>query len=219
MAYKNYINFKIVRLNKFAKKKDKLLYSSKLREEEKERNRYCIVRKQLEELKTDEYVDANIDSLEVKYKDIDAGIFELEINGSQKIIENKVTGSVNKGRVVMSITTLMGVIAGPIIINSISLDPNDEELVEGTVAAINYAIKMASDIAIIIWQFLRGIFSTHNIVSQQITMPLAERVKILKKYYSYRLSQGKTVPQCYKDLLEEVEYVEMTKEELEKING
>lgn len=222
-CYKHQINYKIYRLNKHAKNGDKLLYSRKgASEEAKMQNKYCVKRKELELLRTDEYIQENIDSLDVKYVQVDPAIFELEINGTQKVVQNKVTGSITKGRVVMSATTLMGVIAIPVVINSITLAPNGEELEEGVVAAVNYAIKIASDIGVVIWQFLRGIFATPKIVSQQLTNPLEERVKILKKYYSWREKDGKSVPQCYKDLTKEPapeEIIEISEDELNLIKG
>ena len=221
-AYINEINFKIVKLNKFSRKSDKLLYSSKAedKQELKKINRYCIKRQQLEDLKTDTYIEANIDNLEVKYKDVDAGIFDLEINGTQKIVQNKVTGSINKGRVITSATTLLGILAGTIFVNSFRLTPNTQELEDGVVAAMNYAIKMITDIGLILWQFLRGVLTTPRIVSQQLTNPLEERVKILKKYYTWRRSNGKTVPQYFLDLVKEPvkeEYIEVTEEQLKKL--
>lgn len=217
-AYKNKITKMIYMLNKFSKKKDKLLYSSKIAtEEEKSQNKYCIRRKQLETLKTDEYIKENIDSLDINYRDVDPAVFDLEINGEQKIIENKVVGSVNRGRAVMSFTTILGVMIAPIIINSIALDPNAQELEDGVIAGLNYAIRIASDIGIIIWQFSRGILSTHKIVSREITIPLSARVSILKKYYAWRDKKGLNVPQYYRDLLEEPVYATMSKEEYLKM--
>ena len=219
-CYKHQINYKIYRLNKHAKNRDKLLYSRKgVSEEAKIQNKYCVKRKELEQLRTDEYIKENIDSLEVKYIPVDAAIFELEINGAKKVTQNKVTGSITKGRLVMSATTLIGIIAVPIVINSIALQPNGTELAEGAVAAVNYAIRMASDIGVIFWQFSRGIFATPKIVSQQLTNPLEERVKILKKYYSWRLKKGLTVPQYFTDLTKEQkeeEIIELTPEQLDK---
>lgn len=217
--YKNDINYKIYKLNKRAKHSDKILYSNDDENSNslKLSNRYCVKRLELEQLKTDEYIEKNIDTLEVRYVDVDPAVFDLEINGSQKIIQNKITGSLNKGRAIASITTLAGVIIAPIIINSFALDPNRQEFEDGVIAGVNYALKMASDIGILIWQFLRGILSTHKIVSQQLTIPLEERVKILKKYYKWRKDTGKSVPQCYEDLFKEVKYVELSEEELKQI--
>lgn len=203
-AYKNKIIRKIYLLNKTARQRDKLLYANKLADAEvKKKNRYCVKRTELEQLKTDEYIKSNIDALDIKYKDVDPAVFELEINGSQKVVENKVTGSVNHGRIVLSLTTMLGIIAVPIINNAWQLDPNKEEFEDGVVAGVNYAIKMATDIGIIIWQFTRGMFSTSKIVSTEITTPLSLRVKILKKYYAWRTKKGLWTPQCYLDLLKE----------------
>lgn len=219
--YKNDINFKIYKLNKKAKHKDKILYSSDddVSKQAKLNNKYCIRRNELEILKTDDYITKNIDALDVNYIDVDPAVFDLEINGSQKIVQNKITGSLNKGRIIASMTTLASVIIAPIVINSFALDPNKQEFEDGVIAGVNYALKMASDIGILIWQFLRGILSTHKIVSQQLTIPLEERVKILKKYYFWRKKNNKTVPQCYEDLFKEIKYVELSKEEIEKIKN
>lgn len=219
IAYKNYINRKIYLLNKHAKKSDRVNYSLNPTACS---SRYYNKRLSLEKMKTDEFIDANIDSLEAPYKDIDVAVFELEINGTEKIVQNKVTGSLTKGRAIASISTMLGVVIFSIIFNPIGLDPNKEEFEDGVVAAVNYAIKIASDIGIIIWQFTRGIFGTQRIVSNQLTVPLAERVKILKLYYEWRKQKGKALPKCYIDSLQEKndndeEYVEITMDELKQI--
>lgn len=202
LAFKSYINHKIYLLNKFSRKSDRLLYSRvDCRSGYVGRNRYCKKRHELEQMKTDEFIHANIDSLEAPYKDVDAAIFELEINGTEKIVQNKVTGSLARGRTIASVSTMFGVIAFAMIIKPVALDPSKQEFVDGAVAAANYAVSIASDIGIIIWQFTRGILGTHKIVSNQMTVPLAERVKILKRYYEWRKEKGKFVPQCYYDLL------------------
>ena len=222
-VYKSEMNYKIYKLNKHAKRKDKLLYDKyekKLKEYPDTTftsNKYCIKRRELEELSTDEYINNNLDTLDVKYREIDPSIFALEINGTQKIEYNKVTGSVNKGRAIMSLTTLAGVVVFPIIMNSISLAPNGEELEEGIVTAVNYAIKIASDIGIVVWQFSRGVMSTPKIVSRELTSPLSERVKILKRYYAWRKDKGLYVPQCYLDLIQQVEYKSIRKQDYDKL--
>ena len=143
----------------------------------------------------------------------------MEIDGSQKVVQNKIVGSVSKGRAIASSTTLLGVIVGSMIIRSISLAPNQQEFENQMVAAAHYAMKISSDIGIIVWQFMRGILGTHNIVSQQMTNPLEERVKILKKYYNWRLLNKKEVPQYYLDLSKEdkEEIIEITEEQFNNL--
>lgn len=217
IAYKNNINHKIYLLNKHSKKSDRVAYT---RNPEDHKKGYARKRWELEQMKTDEFILANIDSLDVHYRDVDPAIFELEINGSEKIVTNKVTGSVGKGRLIASMSTMFGVIAFSIIISPIGLQPNKQEFEDGVVAAVNYAMKIASDIGIIIWQFTRGVLGTHKIVSTQLTIPLAERVKILKDYYSWRKRNGKDVPQYYLNLFiekKEEEVIEITEEQFNNL--
>lgn len=228
--YINMINKKIYLLNKFSKKKDKILYISELpeRQAEKEKNKYCIRRKELEYLKSDEYINANIENLKVRYRDVDHTVFELEIGAKQKVHQRNVTGSIAKGRAISTGTGALSIIGVTMFIGSFSVAPDQQELVEGTVAAVNTVVKMCSDIAVIIWQFFRGILSTTNIVSQQLTSPYVERTEILKKYYRWRQENGQTVPKFYQELYEmdniqledtKEEFVEITEEEYNKMKG
>ena len=198
-VYINQINRKIHLLNRFSRRKDRILYVSTLEEKQplKLTNRYCIKRKELEYLKSDEYIEKNIENLNVRYKDIDHTIFELEINGKTKIKQNAVSGSVAKGQAISSGTGILSIVGATMFISSFSVAPNQEEFVEGTVAAVNTVVKMCSDIFVIIWQFFRGILSATNIVSQQLTTPYVTRVEILKSYYKWRQEKGETVPQFY----------------------
>ncbi len=227
--YINYINRRIYLLNKFSRRKDRILYTSTLPERQalKEKNRYCIKRKQLEYLKSPEYIAANMDSLVVKYRDVNAALFELEINGAQVVRQNQITGSIGRGRLIGSITTIAMVTGITMFFNSWSADPNKQEFVDGAVAALNYVIRIFTDIGIVMWQFFRGIMASTRIVSSQMTVPYVQRVEILKKYYQWRITQGKTVPDCYYQLYgqelvvsrpnkTEEEEVEMTPEEYEK---
>lgn len=203
--YINYINRRIYLLNKFSRRKDRVLYTSTLPDKQKlkETNKYCIRRKQLEYLKSEEYINANLDSLVVKYRDISASLFELEINGTQRIKQNQITGSIGKGRVIGSITTAALVLGITMFFNSWSADPNGQEFADGVQAAVSYVIKMFTDIGIVLWQFIRGIVAASRIVSSQLTHPFVQRVEILKKYYQWRIDNGKDAPQCYYDIFKQ----------------
>lgn len=228
--YISMINKRIYLLNKFSKKKDRILYISELpeRQLEKETNRYCIRRKELEYLKSDEYINNNIENLRVRYRDIDHTIFELEIGAKQRVQQRNVTGSIAKGRAISTGTGALSIIGVTMFIGSFSVAPDSQEFVEGTVAAVNTVVKMCSDIAVIIWQFFRGILSATKIVSQQLTSPYVERTEILKKYYRWRQDNNEPVPQFYLDLYkmdnvqvedkeEKEEVLELTQEEYNTI--
>jgi len=218
VMYISYINKRINLLNKFSRRSDRILYVSELpeRQAEKEKNKYCIRRKELEYLKSDEYIDANIENLKVRYRDIDHTIFELEIGGKQKTTQKNVTGSIAKGRAISTGTGALSIIGVTMFIGSFSVAPNQQEFTEGAVAAANTVVKMCSDIFVIIWQFFRGILSATKIVSQQLTGPYVERVEILKNYYQWREQKGEPVPQFYLDLYK-MDNIQIENKEDEKV--
>lgn len=215
------INKKIYRLNKFSRKRDRLLYSSELPEmqSKKAKNLYCIKRKQLEELKSAEFIEKNIDSLSVRYRDVDPAIFELEIDGSQKIHQSKVRGSVNAGRSKITATTMLSVVLVSMTVTGFSLQADQQEFENNMVEAAHWILKAAEDIGIITWQLFRGIISTRSIVSNELTTPYVNRNKILKGYYKWRAGKGLSVPSCYLELNkeEEEEIIEISVDELNKI--
>lgn len=217
------INHAIYKLNRFSRKKDRLLYSSDLPEmqEKKKKNRYCIKRKQLEELKSDAFIDRNIDSLSVRYRDVDPAIFELEIDGSQKIHQSKVRGSVNLGRSKVTATTMLSVVLISMVVTGFSLSADKQEFENNMVEAAHWILKAAEDIGIITWQLFRGIISTRSIVSNELTSPYVNRNNILKKYYKWRLEQGLPVPNCYLNINaeEQEEIIEISASDLDKLKG
>lgn len=214
IAYKNKITHKIYKLGKRAKLSDKIEYNKNPNSD----NKYCVKRKQLEYLKSEDYINNNADALDVNYKDVEAAVFDIEINGAQKIVQNNVTGSIGKGRLIASTTAASGIILFSVFANSFSLAPNQEEFENQMVAAINTALRIATDIGIIIWQFFRGVLSTHGIVSKQVTIPLEERVKILKKYYLWRQNKNLEVPEFYLDLTKDKDdVIEITEEQFNNL--
>ena len=217
------INHAIYKLNRFSRKKDRLLYSSDLPEmqEKKKKNRYCIKRKQLEELKSDAFIERNIDSLSVRYRDVDPAIFELEIDGSQKIQQSKVRGSVNLGRSKVTATTMLSVVLISMVVTGFSLSADQQEFENNMVEAAHWIMKAAEDIGIITWQLFRGIISTRSIVSNELTAPYVNRNNILKKYYKWRLENGLSVPNCYLNINaeEQEEIIEISASDLDKLKG
>lgn len=225
LAYIAKINKKIYILNKVAKSKDKILYTSKLESNQalKKKNKYCIHRSRLEYLKSEEYIDENIDSLDVRFRDVDPSVFEMEIDCSQKVDNAKVNGSLGKGRAIISINVAWSVILISMLTTSIVLEADKEQFETQAIQAMHYCQKALSDAGIVIWQFLHGMLKTKSLVSKELTNPFAERVKVLKEYYAWREKNGKWVPQAYIDIKnidkksqsEEVieKEVEMTEEE------
>lgn len=205
-AYKNKINHQIYHLNKLSRRKDRLLYSSDLPENQplKKKNRYCIKRAELEELKSDEYINKNIDSIIVNYKEVDPAVFELEINGAQKNTGVVVSGNLGIGRVKESSTIIMSMLAISMLTTSFALSASKEQFESQMVAFWHYCLKAMEDVGVVLWQFLNGILRTRRIVSSQLTKPYAGRIIVLNAYINWREQTNAKNSAAYKETHEEV---------------
>lgn len=183
-AYKSYINRKIYWLNKFSSNKSKLLYSSD-REEEKLKDGYCIRRKELEELKTEEYIENNIDSIIIKYQKVDPILFELEIDGKGTYKGIKVRGNVNEGRAKFTGSVIAGVVAFSMVFASIVLAPDQKEFSNQMVRFWHYVLSCCGDAGMLLWQLFRGMIKARPLVSQELTEPLVGRNYVLESYYKW----------------------------------
>ena len=192
-AYINKINRKLYWLDKFARNKDKLLYSYKSKdetkmleiEEQKKNNWYCVKRKELEELKSEEYINENLDSINVRYNFVDPIIFDLELDGKSNYNGVKVKGSVTSGRGRATANVFVGMLGVSMFIASIGLDASQEQFTDNMVAFWHYLLTCAEDVGIILWQTLRGIFGSRKIISSEITQPLIGRNQVLLSYIQY----------------------------------
>lgn len=221
-AYENQMNYKIYKLNRFSRRRDRLLYNSTLPEhaEAKARNHYCIKRGELEALKKPDYIDSNIDSLDVKYTEIDPALFELEIDGSTKGQNNQVVGSIAKGRAKASANIVMVSVTISCFLAAIALGVDEQEFANAAVKFWHYCLKVVADIGVVVWQLFNGTMKTRRIVSTQLTTPFVNRNKVLMGYYKWRQANGKDVPQCYLNIFKEKEEtptIELTEEELKKL--
>ena len=222
-AYISQINKKIYNLNRFSKAKDKLLYSSIIKERqiEKEKNRYCIKRAQLEELKSPEFIKKNLESLDVKYTAVDPAVFELEIDGSSVSTGVKTKGNVSVGKIKASTNVVLGMVGFSMFLTAIGLEMNKEEFENQMIAFWHYLLKCATDVGVVLWQTYRGMLNSKKIISNELTQPYAGRVKVLKEYYKWQLDEKKITEEQYNSIINfknEIE-VEMTEEELKKLKG
>ncbi len=183
-AYKSYINRKIYWLNKFARNKDKLLFTNGT-EEEKANNKYCVKRAELEKLKSDEYIDKNLESIVIKYNAIDPIVFELELDGRGTYQGIKVKGNVNIGRSKLTGGVIGGMILFSMLTTSIVLAPDQQEFTNQMVRFWHYVLVCAEDVGIILWQTFRGMLNARKLVSSELTEPLAGRVYVLQEYYKW----------------------------------
>ena len=217
-AYISYINRKINVLNRFSRAKDRLLYSSTLAtDEEKQKNYYCRRRKELEELKSDEYINKNIESINVRYYEVDPSIFELEIDGSAKTSGVRTRGSVSQGRAKASSTVIIGMIFISAFFTAFGLEADKQQFESQMVAFWHYCLKAIQDVGVVLWQFTRGMFESRKIVSQQLTEPYLGRNKVLESYLEWRLTTHQPDSLVYQELHQEEEIIEISEEDLNKI--
>lgn len=218
-AYINYINRRIYLLNRFTRARDKLLYSSDLEESQelKEKNRYCRRRKELEELKSEEYINKNIDSINVKYYEVDPAIFELEIDGTTKSHGIKTKGNVAAGRTFASSTVIFSMLGFSMLMTTFGLEADKQQFENQVVAFWHYCLKAAQDVGVVLWQFIQGTLRTRKIISSQITLPLSGRCKVLESYLDWRLNNEIPNTKVYEELNKNDEYIEISEEDLQKI--
>lgn len=220
-AYISQINRKIFRLNKFSRARDRLLYSSELedRQELKLKNKYCIRRQELEDLKKQEFIEKNLDSLKVKYYEVDATSFELEVDGSAVIRGVKTVGHVGLGKAKASANVAFGMIGISMFITAVGLEFNAAQFVDQMEAFWNYLLKCATDVGIVLWQTFRGMLNARKIISSELTQPYVGRNKVLTEYLEWRLSTNQPNSLSYMELHkdDDVQEIELTEETLKKL--
>ena len=226
-AYIAHINRRIYLLNRFSRRKDRLLYSSDLPENavRKAKNRYCRARKDLEELKSDEFIEKNLDSLYVRYYEVDPAIFELEIDGTPSIRGVKTKGSIMRGRIKASSSVVLGMVVFSMFVTAFALQADKQMFEDQMEAFWHYFLKALEDTFVVLWQFSQGMMKVRKIVSQQLTEPYAGRCAVLTAYLDWRLNEGLADTKIYQEMKKEKaeeteeEVIEVTQEEFEKMKN
>lgn len=231
-AYISQINRQIYFLNRVARRKDKLLYSSEIPEDTEDyenkveelkqrklNNKYCIKRQELEDLKSEEYIDKNINSINVNYQVVDPIVFSLEIDGSVKITGVKTKGNITVGKVKASTSVAIGMVGFSMFLTSFGLELNQEEFANQMVRFWHYLLKCVTDVGIVLWQTYRGMLNSRKIISSEYTQPYVGRNKVLIDYYNWKLEKNYISKEKHDEIVnyqDEVE-VEMTVEEFKKM--
>ena len=216
-AYISDINHKIYWLNKFSRRKDRLLYSSDLPEnqDKKLKNLYCIKRKELEDLKSEDYINKNLDNIVVKCNEVDPAVFELEINGDQKNNGLKVTGNITVGRIKESSTIILSMLLLSMLTTSFGLTASKEEFENNMIAFWHYCLKAVEDVGVVLWQFFNGTLRARRIVSSQLTKPYAGRNAVLQDYVNWRKETNAQESPVFQELKEEV--IEISEDQLKNL--
>lgn len=183
-AWVDHINKKIHRLNRLAKHRDLVLYSSD-DATGKAKSRYCIKRKDLEEMKTDGWIDKNIGSVFVKYRAVDPIVFSLDIECKTESRGAKVQGNVAMAKARNSASVVFGMLAISMFLASFALSASKESFVNQMQALWYYALKLLEDIGVVLWQVFRGMLDDRKLVNSELVAPYAGRIKVLEAYVSW----------------------------------
>ena len=227
-AYLSQINYKITLLNRFSRRKDRLLYSSEVPldaenreqliaelEEKKKINKYCIVRQELEDLKDEDFINKNLDSLKVRYIEVDPTIFELEIDGSKPVYGTKTKGSATVGKVKASSGVAAGMLGFAMFTTALVFEFNSQQFASQMEAFWHYLLKCVEDVGVVLWQLFRGMMKTRKIISSEYTQPYAGRVQVYSSYQKWRLDQGKITYEEYVRIMR-IKTAKQVEEELQK---
>lgn len=183
-AWIDYINKKIHRLNRFARHRDQILYTQGS-EEEKRKNRYCRKRGELEKMKSDEWVDKNIDSLYAKYYFVDPIVFELGIDGSTPTRGAKVSGNVTVARVKHMGTIIWGIVGVNALLATFAISANQQQFEDQMQAFWYYLMTCLEDALLISWQTFRGMLTDKKVVNSEYVIPYTARVRVLNSYIDW----------------------------------
>lgn len=183
-AWVDSINKKIHRLNRFAKHGDLILYSSE-DEQGKKKSRYCQRRAELEEMKTEGWIDKNIGSVFVRYRAVDPIVFSLDIECKTESRGAKVQGNVAMAKARNSASVVFGMLAISMFLASFALSASKEKFVDQMQAFWYYALKLLEDIGVVLWQVFRGMLDDRKLVNSELIAPYAGRIKVLEAYVSW----------------------------------
>lgn len=219
-SYISHINRKIAILNRLSRGKDRLLYSSDLKEneEKKKKNLYCRKRAELEALKDPDFIEKNIDSIYVRYYEVDPAVFELEIDGSASIKGVKTRGSLVVGRSKASSSIIFSMLGFSMFVTAFTLTADQEQFESQMEAFWHYCLKTAEDVGVILWQAFQGMIRVRKIVSQQLTEPYSGRIMVLEGYLNWRLTNKVPDTALYKERQKE-EYIEISESDLKELEA
>ena len=183
------INRKIHRAGIFARAKSKTLWGipeSKLTEKDKERkakNRYCRRMAYLTTLKSQEWMEANIDSVHIWfYRPIEPSVFNLSIDGKENGTRYKVMSHVGVAKLVSTSTIVLSTVMFTVFMSIWIIDMDKLIEMYEKNKAFMIAILIAN-LGFILSRMVKGAFNSRKIVENEIHRPYCDRIRILDRYF------------------------------------
>lgn len=177
------INGKIRRLNFLSKRKSRMIWASGT-DEQKSSNRYCIKRKELELMKTKEWMESNIEGCFIwGYRDVDPSIFDLSLDGKSQYSRKKLISRSGTARTAKTAKNAITAVMSSMIMTMWAFEIG-ESIIEGDkVKLMEQIVNLMMDIGFISWQAVRGMLYADKLVEDEIHKPYVDRIAIMLEYF------------------------------------
>lgn len=179
-AWKNKITKKLLKLEQKASENDRHLYfSNSIPEEEKMKNKYYRRKTYFLSLLTNDFIDSNINTLQVRFQRLDAAIFDLPVNLEHEENKYQISSKSKSATFISLAVASVGLLLINIITSGLDFGKNDSILI----ATI---ISLSVDLVFLSYQFLMGILDSYRIINSNELLPYINRNRILKEYFYYK---------------------------------
>ena len=149
---------------------------------------YYFRRKELEQLKSDEYIDKHYQSMYVRYPKVNPYTFTEYLN--IKTNDRTMYQTTNKTAKDVSTSLTRKVIysvLGATIIGLLIINPNTNALLEQANGWIALMIQYFIRVGMIIANFTMGIYNAKRIFRDNFLRPISNRIRMLNEYNYYKL--------------------------------
>ena len=181
---------------------------------------YCKRRRNLEHIRSDEYIEAHYKSMFVRYPKVNPYSFTYYLN--IKLSDRTKYQTENKTARDMSIKLsrkLVYSILGATILALLIISPDTNELLEQANGWIAVVIQYIIRVGMIIVNFVMGIYNARTIFNDNFIRPINNRIRMLDEYQEYKtVNKWQSKADIEKEINDRVrEQVEPLMQQLEKI--
>lgn len=182
-AYKKKINAQIKKLESKAKAIDRALYFTKDEKkfELRDKNTYCIKRKDLEYKKSDEYIEANYEYLDVTgYAHIDPAVFDMPVSVQNEKNKYQMTARTKSAIAIIFSTSIVSLVITQSIWNATGFDQLEDY------NALIIFMNILIDLVFMVMQAFMGIRQAFTTIDSQEVLPYANRNRTLQEYIYWK---------------------------------
>ena len=183
---------------------------------------YCRRRRNLEHIRSDEYIEAHYKSMFVRYPKVNPYSFTYYLN--IKMNDRTKYQTENKTARDMSIKLtrkLFYSVLGATILALLIINPDTNELLEQANGWVAVVIQYIIRVGMIVANFVMGIYNAKTIFNDNYLRPISNRIRMLDEYQDYKTkNKWQSKADIEKEINERVrERVEPIMQQLEKIES